>query len=523
LEERNPVSSLLVSGLLEAGAAATPAVPSAGPAPGSADGAGLGSGRLDTAGSALPVTAALPVSAASPDVPTTGASLALTSAGAPASPSSTTPAPGPAGTLGDTLGSPAGTSGAPMITLPTAPSPVGIPGGPAAASSGAPAPSGATSRGSIRPLSMAPPAPTQTVAPGSAFAPSTATGAAKGRGLPTMSGGGSGGGGGGNASLTSGGEAIVGGVYQVGVVVPGKQLQSTSYTIAGAEQSQTYRNLSGSTTDLPSPVNHTPTGSMSDNLTFYWNATPGDHAVSVSYTCTDGTSGTLSTTINITKPTVSDLSFTYGPFSWGITPGGSLGFFEAAAPNNMQLSATVSEPAGVSGGNAQWCWIQKINFRADNTNTLNGTSTDYVYSTGGWVLDNDPDLKNDNDAGYPFPTTPFTVNVGGSTPGTADDQPWWRFGQDANSGPCTDFKVSYQFDDYVMFKPNAGIWVYVAETSSYLSMSGEEQLVNGNWQVVTAATPNANGSINWINPSYGLLTWNNYFTKMTANSNPPFP
>lgn len=294
-------------------------------------------------------------------------------------------------------------------------------------------------------------------------------------------------------------------------------LQSVTWSVTGAEQSQTYQNSSGTTTDWSGPVTHTWGGGSvgTDTVGFYWNATPGNHTVSVSVTYSDGSTGSASQTVSIAQPTVNSFKVNLGANSWqlGVNNGrdGFQGFF------NWDASVTVpanNATGGPVGGNI--AIIQKTSVDNHFTNQTNtGAKVDHAFNTGGFVLDNDPAYLNATDPGYLIidSSTPVQPGATGVIPASVSDTVIASYLLAANEVGTLNVKESYQFIDYLVFRPSGGIWVELAETGTF-TLSGDEVWNGpfnntGSWQTISVA-PNQAATVPG-NPTLGFVAWQGWY------------
>jgi hypothetical protein len=130
------------------------------------------------------------------------------------------------------------------------------------------------------------------------------------------------------------GDNVVGGAGEVILSAPaGKTLQTVTWQISGAEQSQSFVNSKGSATDLPNPDGPLPEAGGSAQLDFFWNLQTGDHTISASVVyANNGGAGTSNTvTVTVVAPSVVKHQVTYTPLAWGTIPNrnpAATGFYE---------------------------------------------------------------------------------------------------------------------------------------------------------------------------------------------------
>ena len=365
--------------------------------------------------------------------------------------------------------------------------------------------------GAIRPLSMA---PTNSGAASALTAAVAAAAGAEQAGLaaqPSTLGGSGGGGGSNNPTIRFSGDNVVGGAGEVVLSAPsGLSLQSVTWQISGAEQSQSFVNSKGSVTDLPNPDGPLPEAGSTAQIDFFWNLQTGDHTISASVVYANnagsGTSNTV--TVNVVAPSVSSYKVTYTPLVWGTIPStGTTGFF--LTPPGMTYSATVSLPAAANTS-GQFLFAQLTSW--NNTDTTAKTGV-HQYNTNGYVLDNPLSMPNPGDPGYPIAgMTPITVNPGGQAstqPGAPSDVPYQAYLGSGNDF-ARELKVNMQFVSYVVFKTQNGIWVGLG-SSPALTLIGDEAWQNGAWTANGAPSPANGGTLNG-NSSLQWMTWTGYRT-----------
>ena len=306
-----------------------------------------------------------------------------------------------------------------------------------------------------------------------------------------------------------------------GVLAPGNQaiMESVKWTISGAMKSQTYQNSIGTTTPLSVSVTDGPWygGVWYDSFSPYWNATPGNHTISVSVTYTNGTQGQASMTVSVAAPTVNSFTVNFGPTQWA-TRGGVTGFYSL-----MTYAASVTVVPNYIGGNIGL--IQTINAADSEINqTISGGQAPHNVTTPGAVLDNNPNMTQPTDAGYIYPTSLAAVPPGGQAalPANVNDVPSVYYVWGPKTEVATlDVRMDVTFKDYLVYQAPGGLWVQLAETPNYTE-SGEEKWVPGTgWTQVAAPSP-ANATPLQGNSSLGFVAWTDYYANK-YNSWTPTP
>ncbi len=510
MEQRNLVSSLLFSGPGVAGGPPPPAAARRAP---------------DDAPSSARAMRVVPAPTIRPLAAATGAGAGL--ANRPPAPTQPDPDPGSSGPPLLPLLANAGRAAADQPATP----PIAAPPRPAGASTAA-----AARGGAIRPLALTAP-PAGGAAAGAGAATATApTGGDSTRSAATVAptGGDSarsavaapayGSPGPTTPTITYSGVDLIGGQARATIAAPpGKTITSVTWQISGAELDQSYTNVQGKTTDLPSPyvVNG---GGGSAGLTFYWNATDGDHTIGATATYDDGTSGAAAPlTETVLKPTVNSFTIDYTKNAWGAIAGGNAGF-RLDSPG-MVYHATVTLPNNaVASANFGFIQLASCNDTQDNA-----VSGHHVINTGGFVLDNDPGMTNPGDPGYLLDnwTSPLmTAGKAVSTPPAPNeltDAPQTRYAQKSGT-PTTDWslelKINDQFVTYLAYHPNPGIWVGLQVTPAF-TMGGDAtyDMTNNKWNI-TGVTPAQGGTLTGM-ASQQFITWTNFATA-SFSWNPPY-
>jgi hypothetical protein len=285
-------------------------------------------------------------------------------------------------------------------------------------------------------------------------------------------------------------------------------LKTVVWTISGAKAGQSYTVAQGTTTDLTNPTTHSFGGGSVgyDGMSFYWDATPGEHTIQADVTYSDDSTATVSATVTIDQPTVDNFSVTQTAVTMGTL-------------NNAQgmsallgYSATVSTPPDGAG---TFALIQKVN-RNDslvNTKTAGGIRSHNLNSAG-LVLDNWPGDSTDA-AIFKMPHDTRTDVAGSQTQvalfAGAGDQPGLYAAAGADESGTYRMILDVQFITYLVYRPTGGIWVEVAETPTY-SVDGTMTYD------ATAAPPQYNltgGSVADTIPgvpSLGFVSWTSYYS-----------
>jgi hypothetical protein len=348
----------------------------------------------------------------------------------------------------------------------------------------------------------------------------------------------------GNPNLYLSGDNMVGGkATAVVTAAGGATITSVTWNIVGAVKGQDYTNASGAIIPLGNTAN-LPVSGPSTGISFYWNATPGNHAVTVTVTYGGMWSGSGSASVNTTvvQPTVSRFVLD----SYGLNWDGNLNSPQAGPPGFMlsdtqtskgfSLGATVSLPATARyPGN--FGFIQLISTTITITNQNTGVHT---MSTGGYVLDNNPQYNTPNGAGWlGFGSwNSLLVPPGGSQtitewtiPGAPIDAPQIPTFE-ANAGGSPDPAIEIEWDasfaDWLIYHtstPDSGLWVGLAITPLF-SVHGHEQFntTTQTWSPVGTQSPSQPGVIvtGFPNPNGPqFVNWTNYMTNF--NYSPPYP
>ncbi len=308
------------------------------------------------------------------------------------------------------------------------------------------------------------------------------------------------------------GGSLIGGVATAGVSDTGGHIQSITYTVTNAELSQSYTLAQGATTPFSDPVTHNlgVGGGNHDSLTWYWDTTVGNHTASVLVTYTDGSTANLSRTIAVAQPTVNAFNVTVAAAKLAPYQNWTNGQVTLNSPG-IQYTATVTAPANSEGG--MFGILQKVN---DNITITNNVP--HVFNTG-WVLDNQGTagyfwLVQNQTFNVATGTTVSTPALNGNPPPPQDNAPAFHAVQSPNSGPCTAYTGSIQFQDYLVFQPTGGIWVELSQSASY-SMNGNATWNAGQNQFVGTAsisTPNPATT-----PTLGFVSWNGYASNGSYN------
>lgn len=358
--------------------------------------------------------------------------------------------------------------------------------------------------------------------------------------LSPMDSGGSGGSGNpGNPILGVSGGNVVGAAVSASVTAPGvATFQTVTWNISGAETSQSYTNQTGTTTDLPNPTPGT-SGTGSSAIKFYWNATAGAHTVTATVTYAapftgGGTSNTVTFTVVAPTVTVNKLLIDSYPLVWQTNVDGANhpGFTlqGTSGSNGFSLGSEVTLPnTATESGN--YVFIQMASATLTVTNQSTGPHT---LTTGGFVLDNNPQFTTPTSAGWlAYAWTSDPVNPGGTVsvaawsqnPTAPVDQPKLP-APSANtaSGPDLpiEMNINLQFYDWLVYRSGSGIWVGIGKTNT-LTVTGDEKLntTTNTWAPVGALTPTAGGTIVYGGPAGPLfVTWTGYMT--ATDFSPPY-
>lgn len=299
-------------------------------------------------------------------------------------------------------------------------------------------------------------------------------------------------------------------------------ITKAEWTISGAKASQDYQKPQGSTLDLSSPVTHTWGGAAVafDTMNFYWDATTGDHTISVTVTYVGGSTGTATRTVTVGKPTVNSSAVIYpgavaSPGGVNNVVNGQYGFTNTG----ITYGASVSFPADSRGGS--FAIIQKISgdYTYVNRNTATNTTSTHSLHTG-VVLDDAPGSTPGIFLGN------MTVSVGAGATNTSSfvpDQAYTAYHIGTNE-VCLEFSSTVTLQDFLVAKEDNGIWVQLAKSDPY-SYSGDMEWNFGTSQFDVQSLSPTNGSSVTMTNELGFVTWTGYYTDAADFSkfSPPFP
>jgi len=312
---------------------------------------------------------------------------------------------------------------------------------------------------------------------------------------------------------------LIGGKVDINIYTIGNgSFKSVSWSVSGAKDHQTYTRPLGETINLGTPLVHNFTNvTNSDNLIFFWDHTTGNHTISTLVTYTDNSTDSLSTTVSVVEPTVNPFVVSVpNAFLWDYNnaKGGQITLYSPG----IQYTATVSVPANTEGGT--FGFLQLI---SRNQYITNAISMNHTYSTGGFVLD------DWTGAGFPFliegqvfdapagatSHTPFR----GDNPGPpSDDAPQILWYQPNSNDWNTVYGGVVEFQTFLVFRPNFGIWVKISETNVF-SMTGDATW-DGKQNTFTG-NPSVSTNTPTITNVTGFVDWTDYHTRTRA-WNPPW-
>jgi hypothetical protein len=371
--------------------------------------------------------------------------------------------------------------------------------------------------------------------------------------------GGGGSGGGGTTLFISGGGAhgnadgsysdIVGdgNIFYLQGAQNGRVLESVTWTITGpgpVVQTQTYTLTQGGNTNYTFPkTDPTPDG-VSDEITAYWGAVPGNYTITAKANYFDG-SDTVTAQVNVVAPKLNSLSMTQlpmkvgGPYQAqeGLVVGLHQGDLGANPPTYGDVvSASITMPNAifqVPGG--YFAFLQMVNLNTDVTNNVTGRHTMVSNKT---VLDDTGLSWFQNtwvSATYPSSSQTITVPpppAQGQAPAVRDD-PEIAEPPDWVGNPQKDYYTKIQaqssFSTYLMFRPYNG-------TNNPGSIYVPLGVVNWKWQA-SAQYNAATNQYDWTNnvqrdpPDTGATRQGATYTgdvSWTTNAhqvpwNPPYP
>ncbi len=295
-----------------------------------------------------------------------------------------------------------------------------------------------------------------------------------------------------------------------------EKLSTVTWTVTpGAEQGQTYTFMAGITTAFPpGGVIHPNLQGSTDFLFINWDAQTGVHTVTTSIVYQDGTKDTASFKCTILQPNIDSFTDTYtpnifGPYGdapkmmgfdqYGIATGGPGNIFAAV----VDMATDPNKPPAVTPPGGIFAVLQLVSV---NDSYTDSTNTTYTLNTGGFVNDDVPN-NNSLPGGLMLSAYISSFKVGGAQnvaiPGQDPSQPvdspklagqvdlfqggvWWK-----------SISESDQFQSYLVYKAQNGIWVALSEID---------------WTVAGSATyngptpANAGTSNDYANPANWTIT-----------------
>jgi hypothetical protein len=324
---------------------------------------------------------------------------------------------------------------------------------------------------------------------------------------------------------------VVGGSVAVDVTPPtGEELQSVTYTISGAVQSQNYTWFSGSTTRLSGPVVHNLTYGSGDSLDFYWDETTGNHTITVQANYYDGAAPPVTSNVDVRQPNVQFFQDLYQPITAGSYTDSFSGIVSAgltqgngyATPGN-QFTASVDTTGLPSNGTFAIIQLTQVNRQMTANNQI------YTKNSNGYVLDC-PFSAGYNSVTYgnyisdeiapdqmlvPIPNVNYTPSAAyPNTTGSIVDSPYQGF-QFVNGGQTTFSQISMNdnFQTYLVYQPDGGIWVALSMiqwnvSGSIINNAGVGNV--GKWFPGNQPAPNPTGSNNILgNNQTSFVQWVN--------------
>ncbi len=327
---------------------------------------------------------------------------------------------------------------------------------------------------------------------------------------------------------------VIGGPGGATIVSPdyAADIQAVTWSVTGAETGQDYRNIKGSTTDFTGSRVWNFGGTIVAELkSLYYNYQDGDHTITAGVTYTDGSTATATTTVKIKKPDVLSMRITHDAANAEQAEGDSRPGSSVAMDSSQ--GATIFVGDNMAGSVAV---IQMINYQGSATNQPPGAEKPVVHTiNSGMVLDNAPDEGDgDNDVGYVEKDQIVHINSGNAGEYVGSDRPILGTIDTKVDGPCVAYKFSYTFMDYLVYRPDGGIWVKLAEVGPY-TMSAD-MVFNplggpngmGGFEEAPGTTikpvGNSGGPLKYTE-SPGFVSWDNYFYERASSNtafNPPY-
>ena len=250
-----------------------------------------------------------------------------------------------------------------------------------------------------------------------------------------------------------------------------------------------------------------------------------------------GTSNTATVTVIAPAVTPGKFVIDSNPLVWltNVNGKGTPGFtLQGAITNGFSLGSEVTLP-GTANQSSHYGFIQMVNATLTVTNKSVGP---HVLTTNGFVLDNNPQFNLPTDLGWlsftswisrqlnpgdTFSLPAWTKQVNG--PNSPVDTPrlYAPFGNVAGvDDPPIEMKINIQFYDWLIYQSGSGLWVGIGKTDT-LTVTGDEKLdpATNTWSPVGALTPDGPGEIVTGGPAGPtFVTWTGYLT--ATDFNPPY-